>query len=72
MLRWICKDTMETKALKSHVMVSNPAKRMALLYHLQVNSREAKFIEVEGRVMGKAVGEGNRMMLVKGHKISDV
>lgn len=53
-------------------MVSDPAERMALLCHLLVNSTEAKLREVEGRVMGKAVGEGNRMMLVKGHKISDV
>ena len=45
---------------------------MAQLFHLLVNSREAKLIDVEGRVMGKAVGEGTRMMLVKGHKVSDV
>ena len=63
---------METKALKSHVIVSDPAEWMALLCHFLVNSREAKLIEMEGRVMGKAVGEGNRMMLVKGHKVSDV
>ena len=63
---------METKTLKSHGMVSDPAERMALLCHLQVNSKEAKLIEVEGRVMGKTVGGGNRMMLVKGYKVAYV